>query len=62
MNQVHIAEEELAENNGMDAERIEFPREKLTEGDQLGNLTHPSLLQIEPREKLPKAKFDNQLK
>ena len=29
---------------------------------QLENLTHSSLLQIEPRKKLPKAKFDNQLK
>ena len=29
---------------------------------QLENLTHSSLLQIEPREKLPKARFDNQLK
>ena len=71
MNQVNIAEEEQVENNGMDAERIEFPREELTEEDQdlkemfiihLENLTHSSLLQIEPREKLPKAKFDNYLK
>ena len=29
---------------------------------QLENLTHSSLLQLEPREKLPKARFDNQLK
>ena len=29
---------------------------------QLENFTHSSLLQIEPREKLPKARFDNQLK
>ena len=29
---------------------------------QLENLTHLSLLQIEPGEKLPKARFDNQLK
>ena len=29
---------------------------------QLEKLTHSSLLQIEPREKFPKAKFDNQLK
>ena len=55
MNQVNIAEEEQVENNGMDAERIEFPREKLTEEDQdlkemfiiqLEKLTHSSLLQI----------------
>ena len=29
---------------------------------QLENLTHSSLFQIEPREKLPKARFDNQSK
>ena len=71
VNQVNIAEEKQVENNGTDADRIEFPREELTEEDQdlkemfitqLENLTHSSLLQIEPREKLPKAKFDNQLK
>ena len=71
MNQVNIHEEEQVENNGMDAERIELPREELKEEDQdlkemliiqLENLTHSSLLQIEPREKLPKAKFNNQLK
>ena len=71
MNQVNINGKEHVENNGMDAERIELPREKLTEEDQdlkemfiiqLENLTHSSFLQIEPREKPPKAKFDNQLK
>ena len=71
VNQVNIAEEDQVENNDMDAEHIEFPREELTEEDQdlkemfiihLENLTHSSLLQIEPREKLPKAKFDNYLK
>ena len=71
MNQVNVREEEQVENNGMDAERIELPREELTEEDQdlkemfiiqLENLTHSLLLQIETREKLPKAKFDNQLK
>ena len=67
--QVNINEEEQVENNGMDAERIKLPRGEITEEDQdlkemfiiqLENLTHSSLLQIEPREKLPKAKFDNQ--
>ena len=71
VNQVNINGKEHVENNGMDAERIELPREKLTEEDQdlkemfiiqLENLTHSSFLQIEPREKPPKAKFDNQLK
>ena len=71
VNQVNINDEEHVENNGMDAERIELPKEELTEEDQdlkemfiiqLENLTHSSFLQIEPREKLPKAKFDNQLK
>ena len=71
VNQVNINDEEHVENNGMDAERIELPREELTEEDQdlkemfiiqLENLTHSSFLQIEPRDKLPKAKFDNQLK
>ena len=68
MNQVNVREEEQVENNGMDAERIELPREELTEEDQdlkemfiiqLENLTHSSLLQIEPREKFSKAKFHN---
>ena len=54
VNQVNIAEEEQVENNGTDADRIEFPREELTEEDQdlkeifitqLENLTHSSLLQ-----------------
>ena len=49
MNQVNVREEEQVENNGMDAERIELPREELTEEDQdlkemfiiqLENLTH----------------------
>ena len=71
VNQVNINGKEHVENNGMDAERIELPREELTEEDQdlkemfiiqLENLTHSSFLQIEPREKPPKAKFDNQLK
>ena len=70
MNQVNN-EEEQAGNNIEEAERIELPREKLTEEDQhlkamfitqLENLTHSSLLQIETRVKLPKARFDNLLK
>ena len=69
MIQVNINEEEQVKHNGMDAERIKLPRGEITEEDQdlkemliiqLENLTHSSLLQIEPREKLPKAKFDNQ--
>ena len=61
VNQVIINDEEHVENNGMDAERIELPREELTEEDQdlkemfiiqLENLTHSSLLQIERREKI----------
>ena len=69
MNQVYINEEQQVENNGMDAERIELPREEHTEKDQdlkemfiiqLENLTYSSLLQIEPRKKLSKVKFDNQ--
>ena len=52
VNQVNIAKEEQVENNGMDAEWIEFPRQELTEEDQdlkemfiikLDNLTHSSL-------------------
>ena len=71
MNQVNINEEMQVENNGMDAEQIELPREELAEEGkdlkkmfiiQLENLIHSSLLQIEPKEKFPKAKFDNQLK
>ena len=69
--EVNIDEEEQIENNGLDAERIELPREDLTEEDQylkemftilLKNVTHSLILQREPREKPPKAKFDNQLK
>ena len=54
----------------MDTERIELPREELTEKDQdlkemfiiqLENLTYSQLLQIEPREKLLKAKFNTEL-
>ena len=71
VNQVNINEEMQVENNGMDAEQIELPREELAEEGkdlkkmfiiQLENLIHSSLLQIEPKEKFPKAKFDNQLK
>ena len=70
MNQVNN-EEEQAGNNIEEAEQIELPREELTEEDQdlketiitqLENLTHSSLLQMEPREKLPKARTNNQLK
>ena len=70
MNPVNI-EEEQAGNNIKEAERIELPREELIEEDQdlkvmfisqLENLNHSSLLQMEPREKLPKAKINNQLK
>ena len=58
VNQVNN-EEEQAGNNIEEAERIELPREELTEEDQdlkamfmtqLENFTHSSLLQIEPRE------------
>ena len=67
VNQVNINEEEQVENNGMGAEQIKLLREELAEeGQDLKEifiiLTHSSLLQIEPREKLPKADFDNQLK
>ena len=67
VNQVNN-EEEQAGNNIEEAERIELPREELTEEDQdlkamfitqLENLTHSSLLQMEPREKLPKARINN---
>ena len=70
MNQVNIDEKEQVTNNVMDAEGVKLPREELTEEDQdlkemfiiqLENLTHFSLLQIETKEKLPKAKFDNPL-
>ena len=70
MNQVNN-EEEQAGNNIEEAERIELPREELTEEDQdlkamfineLENLTHSSLLQMEPREKLPMARINNKLK
>ena len=49
MNQVNIDEEEQVENNAMDVECIELPREERTEEDQdlkemfiiqLENLTH----------------------
>ena len=68
VNQVNN-EEEQAGNNIEEAERIKLPREELTEEDQdlkvfitqLENLTHSSLLQTELREKLPKARFVNQL-
>ena len=65
------ADEEYVRNNIEDDERIEILREILTEGDQyleakfinqLENLTHSSLIKIDPREKLPKVKLDNQLK
>ena len=58
VNQVNN-EEEQAGNNIEEAERIELPREELTEEDQdlkamfmtqLENFTHSLLLQIEPRE------------
>ena len=71
MNQVNIIEEKQVKNKDMDAERIKLPREELTEEDQdlkemfsmqLENLTHSLLLQIEPREKLRKARFDNHVK
>ena len=70
MNQVNNTEEQ-AGNNIDEADRIKLPREELTEEDQnlkamfitqLENLTHSSLLQIESREKLSKARFGNQLK
>ena len=70
VNQVNKKEEQ-AGNNIKEAEQIELPREELTEEDhdlkamfitQLENLTHSSLLQTEPRENPPKARFDNQLK
>ena len=65
------ANEEYVGNNIEDDERIEILREILTQEDQdleakfinqLENLTHSSLIQIDPREKLPKVKLDNQLK
>ena len=70
LNQVNN-EEEQAWNNIEEAERIELPREEITEEDQdlkamfitqLENLIHSSLLQMESREKLRKVRFDNQLK
>ena len=70
VNQVNN-EVEKAGNNIEEAEQIELPREKLIEDDQdlkamfitqLEDLTHSSLLQVEPREKLPKAKCHNQSK
>ena len=63
--------DEQAGNNTEEVERIELLREQLTEEDQdlkamfitqLENLTHLSLLYMEPREKLPKARINNQLK
>ena len=67
MNQVNINEEEQVENKGMDAEQIKLSREELAEEDQdlkeiFIILTNSLLLQIESREKLPKANLDNQLK
>ena len=65
------ADEEYVRNNIEDDERIEILREILPEEDQdleakfinqLENLTHSSLIQIDQREKLPKVKLDNQLK
>ena len=70
VNQVNNTEEQ-AGNNIDEADRIKLPREELTEEDQnlkamfitqLESLTHSSLLQIESREKLSRARFDNQLK
>ena len=70
MNQVNNEDKE-AGNNIKEAERIELPREDITEEDldlkamfitQLENLTKSSLLQMEPIEKLPKDRFDDQLK
>ena len=70
INQAEV-DEEYVGNNIEDDERIEILREIFTEEDQdleaefinqLENLTHSSLIQIDPREKLPKAKLDNQLK
>ena len=67
VNQINNKEEKTG-NNIKEAERIELPREELTEEDQdlkamfinkLENLTHSSLLQMEPREKLPKARISN---
>ena len=71
INQVNIIEEKQVKNKDMDAERIKLPREELTEEDQdlkemfsmqFENLTHSLLLQIEPREKLRKARLDNHVK
>ena len=70
MNQVNN-EEEQAGNNIEEAERIELPREEITEEDQdlkemfitqLESLIHSLLLQMKPNDKLLKARFDNQLK
>ena len=64
-------EEEQAGNNIEVAEPIELPKKELTEEDQdlkamfitqLENFNHSSLLQLEPREKLSKARINNQLK
>ena len=53
VNQVNINEEQQVQNNGMDAEHIQLPREEHTEEDQdlkemfiiqLENLTHSLLL------------------
>ena len=65
------SEEQEAENNIGGTERIELPTEGLKEEDrdlevmfidQLENIKNSTLLQIEPREKLPKVRIDNQLK
>ena len=70
VNQVNN-EEEQAGNNIEEAERIELPREEITEEDQdlkemfitqLESLIHSLLLQMKPNDKLLKARFDNQLK
>ena len=62
--------EEQAGNSIEVAEQIELPKKELAEEDQdlkamfitqLENLNHSSLIQMEPREKLPKARINNQL-
>ena len=59
-----------AGNNIEEVEQIELTREELIEEDQdlkvifitlLENLIHSSLLQMEPRKKLPKARINSQL-
>ena len=62
------SEEQEAENNIGETERIELPAEGLKEEDRdlevmfidlLENIKNSTLLQIEPREKLPKVRIDN---